>query len=60
MAIEFDCAGCGYHIFNPILDTPPADRRCYECTFLDEHVPDPVEREAVRRLLNKGRENAER
>lgn len=47
---EFDCRGCGRHIFSlPPRDPPPA--LCATCEWLDEFVPDPSEREEMRRRL---------
>lgn len=53
MTIEFDCVGCKTHVISFAADVIPETGRCFTCTFLDETIPDPVEREKVRRHINK-------
>ena len=54
--IEFDCEGCGIHVFSFGDETVPTSHLCGTCAFLCEFVPDPVEFwAAYQRLLhNRG------
>jgi len=50
---EFDCAGCGRHIVSfPPMD--PLPTLCGACEWMNEFVPDPIEREKLRRRLTGG------
>jgi hypothetical protein len=49
--IEFDCEGCGVHVFAFGRDTVPLTHLCATCEWLCEFVPDPEELMAVRRRL---------
>lgn len=41
--IEFDCEGCGCHVFGLGRDTVPASHLCATCGWLCEFVLDPDE-----------------
>jgi hypothetical protein len=48
---DFDCIACGRHIISlPKQEVAPT--KCATCTWLDEYVTDPEEREALRQKLN--------
>lgn len=47
---KFICEDCGADIVSiPAVNPPPT--RCATCTWLEEFVPDPVEREELRRRM---------
>lgn len=41
--IEYDCEGCGVHVFGFGRDTVPKSCMCAGCAWLCEFVPDPIE-----------------
>jgi hypothetical protein len=41
--IEFDCEGCGVHVFAFGRETVPPNHLCATCEFLCEFVLDPDE-----------------
>lgn len=41
MTVEYDCEGCGAHVFGSGRDTVPKSHMCTVCEWLCEHVPDP-------------------
>jgi hypothetical protein len=43
MPAEFDCEGCGAHVYAFGQDKPPSHQFCATCVWLCEHVPDPDE-----------------
>ena len=47
--IEFDCEGCGLHVYAFGIDTVPKHHFCAACAWLCEFVPDPEEMEQIRR-----------
>jgi hypothetical protein len=49
--IEFVCENCGVVIMM-LADRPPEDGMCFTCSFLEANVPDPAEREAIRKRLD--------
>jgi len=49
--ITFLCRDCDAAVTAVVLDAPPDDYRCLTCHFLAKHVPDPIEREILRRLF---------
>jgi hypothetical protein len=51
--IEFDCEGCGAHVYNVGRDTLPVSGMCALCEWLCEHVPDPEEMMTLRRKLDE-------
>jgi hypothetical protein len=46
--IEFDCEGCGVHVFAAGIDTVPGHGLCAVCAWLCEFVTDPEEMMAIR------------
>ena len=52
MGIEYVCQSCGAYVFNASGHPPPAGK-CFRCAFLEETIPDPEERRAVRALLDR-------
>jgi hypothetical protein len=40
MAIEFDCEGCGDHIYGVSISHVPKDQLCSTCLFLDIYLRD--------------------
>lgn len=49
--IEFDCEGCGYHVFACGIARVPAHGLCDTCAWLCEYMPDPEEMMALRAML---------
>jgi hypothetical protein len=49
-AIEFDCEGCGDHVFSFGRATVPAHRFCAVCEWFNEHVP-PAEMMKLRKAM---------
>ena len=47
MPIEFDCEGCGAHVYGVGRDTMPPSRMCATCEWMCEFLPDPDEFWAV-------------
>jgi hypothetical protein len=41
--IEFDCEGCGTHVFEFRREAVPTSQLCATCEWLCEFVPDPDE-----------------
>lgn len=39
MAVEYDCEGCGYHIYNAAAMEAPADGFCLTCHFIEQYLP---------------------
>jgi hypothetical protein len=39
--IEFDCEGCGAHVFGYGRETVPKSGMCAVCEWYCEHIPDP-------------------
>jgi hypothetical protein len=48
---EFDCEGCGIHVYSIGRDTIPTSQLCSVCEWLCEHVPDPEEMMRLRERL---------
>lgn len=46
--IEYDCEGCGIHVYAYGRDAAPMTGFCGTCEWLCEHVPDPEEMMAIR------------
>jgi hypothetical protein len=51
--IEYDCEGCGVHVFGFGRDTVPVSHMCAGCAWLCEFVPDPVEMMELRRKVKQ-------
>lgn len=50
--VEFDCEGCGVHVFEMTSDSVPKHHFCSTCLWLNEHVPDPEEMLRLRKKLD--------
>jgi hypothetical protein len=48
---EFDCEGCGIHVFAVGRFQPTANHMCLQCEWLCEYVPDPVEMQMLRERM---------
>ena len=53
LGAEFTCVKCRAWVFNSTRLSPPADGLCFRCAFLEETIPDPVERKEVRDYLDR-------
>jgi hypothetical protein len=51
MTVEFDCEGCGDHVWAVGSDTVPEHRMCCVCDWLCEWVRDPEEIVKLRKEL---------
>lgn len=51
--IEFDCEGCGVHVFAVGRDSIPKSHMCSTCEWMNEHIPDPEEMMRIRKKLEK-------
>lgn len=49
MPVEYDCEGCGSHIYNAGYDKVPKTGLCLMCAWLCEHVPDPEAMMVIRK-----------
>lgn len=56
---EFDCIDCGIHVLRFINHFANDQYLCAECTWL-RSIEDPVEREKLRKFLNRGDDNGNR
>lgn len=46
--LEYDCEGCGIHVYAIGIATVPTHNFCAQCAWLCEHCPDPLVMESVR------------
>jgi hypothetical protein len=56
---EYDCEGCGWHVFNFGRDAPPGHRLCAVCHWLCVHEP-PERLMDLRRVCEPGGWESER
>jgi hypothetical protein len=49
--VEFDCEGCGIHVYAFGRNRVPVSHLCATCEWLCEHVPDPVEMMVMRKRM---------
>lgn len=50
--VEYDCEGCGIHVFGFGRDTVPKSHMCATCEWMCEFIPDPQKMMDMRRHLD--------
>jgi hypothetical protein len=56
MPAEYVCQTCGARAAVSALAYPPDHRLCLPCAFLAAWVPDPGERDVIRRRVDRERD----
>jgi hypothetical protein len=53
MGTEYLCRHCRSWVYNSTLASPPPHGLCFRCAFLEENIPDAIERQEVRDYLDR-------
>jgi hypothetical protein len=56
MPAEYVCQACGARTTASALTYPTDHRLCLQCAFLAACVPDPMERDVIRRRFDRERD----